>query len=189
MALPASGQIAFSDVRTEMSQSARNDYDFKSWATGYYATGIGFTSFTPINVHSDNVSKNDQFNLNRWYSYNRSSTYTISSTARDLYFNINPCNIADYMSSMIVFDAGTSNTTYEVIISGSSNDFLYAEDVAIWYGTPWTNNTGGPNTSNIVWSNPLTGSGLNMTFNLNYTYDSNRGQYLYVVLYSSVALC
>ena len=189
MALPSSGQISFSDVRTEMSQSARNDYDFFSWATGKYDVGIGFTSFTPINVHSDNASKNDQFNLNRWHGYNRSANYATSVTSRDLYFNINPCNTATSQSSMIVFDAGTSNKTFEVTISGSSTDFLYVEDIAIWYGTPWTNNTGGPNTSNILWQNPVTGSGLNMTFDLTYTYDSNRGQYLYVVLYSQQALC
>ena len=51
MSLPSSGQIAFSDVRTEMSQSSMTSYAMSGWTWGYNVN-FGSPVYTPINVLS-----------------------------------------------------------------------------------------------------------------------------------------
>lgn len=189
MSLPSSGQISFNDVRTEMSQSAMSNYDIVSWGRGY---GTYYWSenpqFTPINVHGDNSGKYNtsgvDFNMNQYHGYNRSSNYASDGTLRDLFFSVSPAAIC-FPSSMLVFDAGTSNTTLDLYISGSADDFAYVSSVAMWYGKPWQSNGDGLGTAELIYDNFSLGSGLNHTENYNYTYDSNKGQYVYIVIYGN----
>lgn len=189
MALPSSGQISFNDVRIEMSQSAKTDYAFGEWAKGYnelYDASWTAGKYAPINV----LSSGSRFSLaNRlttplsmsaWYSYNHTASIT-SSVTGTLYLHWN--SISDcYASTMLIMDVGTTNTTYSINISGSQD---YAEWVYGWYGKPWKVD-GSDGTSSL--SIPiLTGSILNehKIFDYNYTYDSNKGRFLYFIVGNS----
>ena len=144
MALPSSGQISFSDVRTEMSQSQLGNYGMAQWGSGYgtYTWGEN-DQYTPINVHSGNAGKYNttgaNFNMNQYHGYNRSLYYDSDGTQRDLFLSIAPASLC-YPSSMIVFDAGTSNTTLDIFISGSSADFANVSALVVFYGKPWYSN-------------------------------------------------
>ena len=195
MSLPSTGQISFSDVATEMSMSqfTANQYNywFGYWANGTseYPYGEGFI-FTPINVHGDNSGKystTTPLSLNTWHGYNRNANYAADDTFRSLFFALSPTGFC-YSSAMLQFDAGTSNNTYDITISGSVNDFSYTSAIVVWYGKPWYSaGVGGHGGATKIYD--YTGSfasGLNTTIsNYSYTYDSNKGQYIYVVIYGT----
>ena len=186
MALPSSGQISFSDVRTEMEQTSISSYAFSNWAIGYGAYD-GFY-WTPINVHSSNSGKydtNTPFNLNQWKGYDRSLNYASDGTQRDLYFSISP-TVLCYPSSMIVFDLGTTSGTKSIYVSGSAADFELSLNIALFHGKPWgpTESGGSPY---LVWldSPSVYNRGVDTTINYSYTYGTSYGQYLYAVLYGN----
>ena len=188
MSLPSSGQIAFSNVRTEMEQTSLGPYWMGSWTKGEafypYAEGI---NYAPINVHSDNTGKyagDFPLYMSQWYGYNRSANYAPGTSFRDLFFSISP-GMACYPSSFIEFDAGTTNKTYDLTISGSATDFLYCNYVVAFYGKPWQSDGAGLGSASVLYSNNVNGSALNTTQTINYTYDSAKGQYIYVVIYGS----
>ena len=183
MALPSSGQIAFSDVRTETSQSSMTSYAFGGWVQGAANYNQATTQrYAPINIlssgsrFSTSATYSAAYDLSEWYSYNHTANIS-SSVTGTLYhhFNEYSCDIAQ---SMLLIDAGTSNTTWSINISGSTVGYLN-----VYYGRPW-NNTGTYNSTGSATF--ITGNILNpnMSFNYNYTYDSNKGQYLYFVIAS-----
>ena len=186
MALPSSGQIAFSDVRTEMSQSATSTYAFGGWTSGNYGNNFS-NDYAPINILSSgsrwstSTTYGRPISMSQWYSYNHTANLT-SSVTGTLFEHINAGDIRD-PSTMLLIDAGTSNTTWSINVSGSL-DSTYDAFVKVYYGRPWTN-TGADSTGSAIY---ITGSvandtSINLSFNYNYTYDSSRGQYLYFVLY------
>jgi hypothetical protein len=193
MSLPSSGQIAFSDVATEMEQlgfiGALYNYWIGSWGIGYgvYPYAEGF-QFTPINVHSSNSGKYSTgapMALSDWYGYNRNANYASDGTFRSLFLSISPGFLC-FPSSMIQFDAGTSNKTFDITISGSSADFDYASAIVVWYGKPWQSNSLGTGAATKIYDYTGSfGSGLNTTINYNYTYDSGKGPYIYAVVYGN----
>ena len=201
MALPSSGPLLASDVGTEMSQSNLPNYSFTEWASGAWNSGSAYDSFfgssshfyAPINVSSPQGtfftgSVYSGMNMSRWYSYNHTAVAALGTTASLISRITDYC----YPSSMVVFDAGTSNITISINISGSVyEDGLYTgPGVVVYYGKPWGADAKG--TGSTI---PITGSitppspfdqiiDTDMTFNYNYTYDANRGRYLYFVYYS-----
>ena len=192
MSLPSSGQISFSNVATEMEQTgftaAQYNYWIGSWSKGEatYPYAEGF-QFAPINVHSDNTGKyagDFPLRMSQWYGYNRSANYAPGTSFRDLFFSISPA-MTCYPSSFIEFDAGTTNKTYDLTISGSAADFTYVNYVVAFYGKPWQSNSLGLGNSSVLYSNFVNGSALNTTQTINYTYDSAKGQYIYVVIYGN----
>jgi len=183
MSLPASGQISFNDVSVEMENPDIPSYTFGLWAAGRY--GNSSYVHTPINVHSNNSGKyntNYPLNLNTWHGYNRSANYASDGTNRSLFFSFDPYSC--FVSSMIVFDVGTSNTTYDINISGSSTDFEGVSTITAYYGRPWQADGGGYGSATTIYTNNINGAALNTTVNYNYTYDYTKGQYVYVVIYS-----
>ena len=196
MALPGSGQISFDNVRVEISQSILTNYDFKEWANGARGNvGVG-TLFTPINVHTDNSGKNDQYNLNRWHGYSGSAHYGLGPTDRTV--TISPINeTGDYWytnSGMILFDAGTGIGTIPITVTVSTNNMetQSIDKIEFFHGKPWANN-GSDNPA--VWDADLfktytyTSSGSTFTDNFYYdhTYTAAKGRFVYVVL-SSIAV-
>jgi hypothetical protein len=188
MALPSSGQISFSDVRTEMEQTSVSSYAFSNWAIGL---GIydGSPYYTPINVHSGNSGKydtNTPFNLNQWKGYDRSLNYASDGTQRDLYFSI-PSTVLCYPSSMIVFDLGTTSETKSIYVSGSAADFSLSLNIALWHGKPWDSSAGSPGGAHLIWidSPNQFSRGVDTTVNYSYTYGTSNGQYLYAVIYGN----
>ena len=172
MALPSSGQISFNDVRTEMSQSF-NNYDIFSWSWGY----LGDTIFTPINVHTDQDEKYGVTDMNTWHSYDRTKNYASDGTTRTLFDPIY------FGSTMILFDLGTTNTTWDITLSASLADCSVLQSITCYYGKPWQQNGNGRgNATQVYFQNNIYNTGVNTTVNYNYTYDSNKGQYLYIML-------
>lgn len=195
MALPASGQISFNDVRVEMAQSTMTDYKFGSWAFGsaFYVAPTSYPYYAPINVHSSNAGKYTttctNIQMSSWYAYNHTLSYASDGTDRDLFFSSGGGSACScYDSSMIVFDLGTSNKNYTISITGNSTDFNGVQFISVWYGKPWSGNgNGGTGGATKVYENDRTtfGTSLTISFNYNYVYDSSKGQYLYVVIHKS----
>lgn len=180
MALPSSGQISFSNVRTEMEQTSLANYTFGLWAAGNFQSNV----YAPINVHSSNSGKYDTvnpLNLNQWRGYDRSLNYACDGTNRSLFFSYTTSYC--YVSSMVVFDAGTSNASYNINIAGSASDFTGVGTITVYYGRPWQTNGGGYNSATVIYTNNINGAALTTTINYNYVYDSGKGQYIYVVIY------
>lgn len=192
MSLPASGQIRFSDVATEMEQTgytaAQYNYWISVWGRGYASDGYPYNggfNLTPINVHSSNTGKYSTatpFRMSDWYGYNRNASYACDGTSRSLFFSFPPTAFC-YSTSMIQFDAGTTSRTLTITIDGTSSDFSYVGQIVVFYGKPWQSNSLGLGNSSVVYSNNIQGGALNTSFNYSYTYDSNKGQYIYVVIY------
>jgi hypothetical protein len=190
MALPASGPISMSMVRTETSQSSMVNYAIGGWTWGeatIACAGIGvggyYSGYAPINVLSSGsrFSESSPLNLSNlsmsaWYNYNHTAQINTGITGT-LYQH---ADVTDkwYPTSMLIIELGTSNTTYSINISGSS---LYNEYVYVFYGKPWSN-TGGTYTIPL---DQLIYQGLgniNASINYNYTYNVSSGSKLYCVL-------
>jgi hypothetical protein len=205
MSLPASGQITLNNFRTEFSQSSLSDYSFN-----YVSIGLNTfdgVSYAPVNVNSANdgnmfVSESSSDNhFSYWYGYNHTAYYDLGSTARPLYFNILPFTTC-FCSSMIVFDAGTTNKTLNIRISGSANDFSYnlINEVYVYYGKPWASagqdfyTSPGPTnpwgTSILYTTNSGPAgdnwylNGFDYNFDYSYVYNAASGSNIYVVIYS-----
>jgi hypothetical protein len=207
MSLPASGQISLNNFRTEFSQSVVTNYSFD-----YASIGINTfdgISYAPVNVNSANDGKifvsessaNNRFSY--WYGYNHTAYYDLGSTARPLYINVLPFTTC-FGSSMIVFDAGTTDKTLNIRISGSANAFSYnlINEIYVYYGKPWANNgndfytTPGPTNpwgTTIIYATGSGGAGNNWylngrdyNFDYSYVYNASSGSNIYVVIY---ALC
>jgi len=200
MALPSSGQLSFDDVRIEMSQSAAPNYSFIEWASGNFISGgisnSNYNVNTPINVLSGINTFFSGYiysgvSMSQWYSYDSTVSFSTGVTAS----LIRP--VADYCtpSSMVVFDAGTSNKTYTINMSGSTISDIGSQlgpGLVVYYGKPWSVDGNGTGSAIIITGSGITGLGLNsditetnMSFNYDYTYDANKGRYLYFVYYAS----
>jgi hypothetical protein len=196
MPLPISGQISFNDMRVEMSQSVLTNYDFREWANGARGnTGVG-TIFAPVNVHTGNSNRNDQYNLDRWHGYSGSAHYGLGPTAETV--TISPINdYGDYWytnSGMILFDAGTGIGTIPVTVTVSTNNMetQLINKIEFFHGKPWAD---GGSDNSAVWNADLfktyayTSYGSTFTDNFYYdhTYTAAKGRFVYVVL-SSLAV-
>ena len=193
MALPGSGVISFNDVRTEMSQSAKSPYNMSGWVAGPNSgnIGAGVATYTPINILSSgsrwsltNRLAKSNLSMSAWYGYDRTLSIPLNVTGT-LYNHASSASSFDYQgsSTMLIVDAGTSNATYSINISGSYSSYDDDEKcLTIWYGKPWEND--GVGTGSAVYTNVTCNpySSVNTVVNYYYTYDSNKGQYLYFVL-------
>jgi hypothetical protein len=205
MSLPASGQISLNNFRTEFSQSVVTDYSFNFASIGLNT--FDGVSYAPVNVNSANdgnmfVSESSSDNhFSYWYGYNHTAYYDLGSTARPLYLNILPLTTC-FCSSMIVFDAGTTDKTLNIRISGSANDFSYnlINEVYVYYGKPWASagqdfyTSPGPTnpwgTSILYTTNSGPAgdnwylNGFDYNFDYSYVYNAASGSNIYVVIYS-----
>jgi hypothetical protein len=199
MALPSSGQISFDGVRIEMSQSSAPNYSFIEWASGNFISG-GFSNSnyninTPINVLSGINTFFEGYissgvSMSQWYSYDSTVSFSTGVTASLIRPVVDYC----YPSSMVVFDAGTSNITYTINMSGSTTPDIGSNlgpGLVVYYEKPWSVDGKTTGSATII-----TGSGIvaniatditdtNMSFNYDYTYDANKGRYLYFVYYAN----
>lgn len=184
MALPSSGQIAMSQLRSEMSQSAASNYSLVGASAGVRNSGYFGNIYTPINVHSSNngdYPTGSKFPLSDFYSYDNTLNYASDNTNRDLFLSTGAYSYC-YHSSMIIFDLGTTNKTWDITVSGSTNDFQGIDYLELFYGKPWASNGATTGSYAPIQSVFVNQTGYNNTFSYSYTYDSNRGQYLYVVV-------
>lgn len=187
MALPSTGPLSMSMVRTETSQSSMINYAMGGWtwgeATIFSCGGLSYTGYAPINVLSSGsiFSELDPLDLSNlsmsaWYNYDHNRNIAANVTGNlyqhaDINDKINP-------TSMIVVELGTTNTTYSINISGSS---LGTEGVYVFYGKPW--NVDGL-TRNIPFNEVVyynTGP-INVNIDYNYVYNAASGSKLYCVL-------
>ena len=183
MALPASGQISFNDVRIEMSQSAHASYDMPSFANGNVAGAV----YTPINVNSGNSGNystgSSDISISDFYGYDMTLTYPTGSTRQDLFFNIEPSSLCS-PSAMIVFDAGTTNRTLQLEFSGSASDFTLVDSAVIYYGKPWKNDgTAIPTNASVIMSDNTLIPGMNYSSSYSYVYNADSGSNIYFVIY------
>lgn len=184
MALPASGQISFDDVRIEMSQSAHADYNMPGFSIGSY--GLEAAVYTPINVHSGNTgdytTASVDIAISDFYGYDMSLTYSTGSTLQDLFFNVEPTALC-YPSAMIAFNLGTSNGNFDLEFSGSVADFAYVGEAAIYYGKPWNNNGSGFGAKDVIMTDTSLTGGMNYSSSYSYVYNANSGSNIYFVIY------
>jgi hypothetical protein len=181
MALPASGQISFDDVRNEMSQSVMTDYRMPSFSIGL--NGLN----TPINVNSSNSGKyttaSSNIAISDFYGYDMTLTYPTGSTLQDLFFNVEPSGLCN-PSAMVVFNAGTTNRTLELEFSGSASDFTLVDTAVIYYGKPWKNDGSGiPTNASVIMTDNTLISGMNYSSSYSYVYNADSGSNIYFVIY------
>ena len=131
--------------------------------------------------------------MSAWYGYNHSA-YVGLNTTTSLYPHFAGFLTTTYASSMTVIDLGVSNATYNINISGSSSGNGGSGYWVMYYGKPWSNDGTYNQTLftgfvpyNSATATPIASGSLASSYNnvitYNYTYDSNKGQYLYAVLY------
>lgn len=187
MALPSSGIITFNDVRTETSQSSFTTYAMSGWTYGLgggFCAGSGIVH-SPINILSSGSRWNtsgkkitlSNLSMSAWYSYDH-TLYIPTGVTGTLYQHADAAAIC-YPTTMLPIEVGTSNATYSINISGSSD---YNESLVIFYGKPWYVNgatAGSPPATILV--NAGTGN-INTTYTINYTYNASSGSKLYCVL-------
>ena len=168
-----------------MSQSSKTNYAFTEWVAGSWLSGIGNDYYTPINLRSSGsrfsktspIAVYSGISMSQWYGYDMTRSVSLPFTA-SLYYHVSDyC----YPSSMIVVDAGTTNATLSLNISGSA-DYPYHDRVFVYYGKPWSA-SGGPTGSATIITSSNYGVDINWNFKYNYTYDSNKGRFIYFVLY------
>lgn len=192
MPLPASGPISMSMVRTETSQSSMINYAMGGWTWGeaiiFSCGGVAntiYSGYAPINILSSGSifsesSKLPLLNLSMsaWYNYDHTREIPIEVTG-SLYQHAN-ITYKNNPSSMIVIELGTSNVTYSINISGSSEN---NEEVYIIYGRPWKVDGGSNEISfdKIVYNGFGSGT-INTSFNYNYVYNASSGSKLYCIL-------
>jgi len=204
MSLPVSGQISFDDVRVEMSQSLipttfSYGYSTADWTSGNYFYD-GYPVYTPINLLSSGSIFSESsplyfqdLSMSAWYGYSHTA-YVGLNTTTSLYPHFAGFIGITYASSMTVIDLGVSNATYNINISGSSSGNGGSGYWVMYYGKPWSNNGTydallftGAVPYNSVTATPIASGSLQYSYNntitYNYTYNSNKGQYLYAVLY------
>ena len=187
MALPSSGQIAFSDVRTEMSQSSMTSYAMSGWTYGdsnFFCGGAGIL-YSPINILSSGSRWNtsgkkitlSNLSMSAWYGYDHTLSIPTGVTGT-LYQHADAAAIC-YPTTMLPIEVGTSNATYSINISGSAD---YNESLVIFYGKPWKVDgslAGAPPATILVNAG---GGNINTTYTVNYTYNSTSGSLIYCVL-------
>jgi hypothetical protein len=181
MALPSSGQISMTDFRTEMGQTSYNNYSVGGMAYSPW-NGNGYW-YTPVNIHTSNAGKypvgpTSPISFSDWYGYDNSLYYSPSDTFRDMVINWGG---VCYSSTLTKFDGGTSNTTYDITISGSAADFSGIDYVRVYYSQPW--NSSGTNTGSYapIHEAFVNQSAYNYTFTYTYNYDAARGSKIYIV--------
>jgi hypothetical protein len=189
MALPSSGQISLNDVRIETSQSITNNYSLTNALNGY-GNWNDPKVYAPINVlglsgtmgiggdwSEDSPIGVTNYSMSIWYGYDH-------NVSIDTYFTgtLYPHSAQDcYSKTMLIVNVGTENKELLLNISGSISIWGWE----VYYGKPWKND-GSQYTSSM--STFITGAGyngetpLNESINYSYTYDSNKGQYLYFII-------
>lgn len=184
MALPASGQISFDNVRTEMSQSAKTSYATSGWTWGLTGGNLGSDgNYAPINVLSSGsrFSESSPLNLSNlsmsaWYNYDHNLYIELDVTGT-LYQHANAANVC-FPSTMLPIELGINDATFSINISGSSDA---GEILHVVYGKPWLNNGGSAfGTYTTIFESsffPITTS-----FDYNYTYNADSGSKIYCVL-------
>ena len=148
MALPSSGIITFNDVRTEMSQSAKNSYAMSGWTWGLGETdcaGYGIL-YAPINILSSGsrFSESNQLNISNlsmsaWYNYDH-NLYIGSDVTGTLYQHADASDQC-YPATMLPIELGTTNATFSINISGTLST---NERLTIFYGKRWRSDSTGP---------------------------------------------
>ena len=179
---------------------------------------IGFSNvdYAPINLissgsgsgtnalrYSANMTMSAPLQLSDWYLYDHTAYITTGVTA-SLYSHFD--EVLNYncqgFTSMIPVDVGTSDSTLTLNISGSTlTQSLF--DTGCWmifYGKPWTKTGVGNATvtgcgyaysstsATLIASGSITAN-VNRAITYNYTYDINKGQYIYYVVVRTLNDC
>lgn len=198
MALPSSGQISFNDVRTEMSQSSKSNYEMSGWVGGIFYDDV--STYTPINILSSgsrwentpSVSQpkkmdyESNYSMSAWYGYDR-NLYIETNTTGTLYNHVKVGDTYKEVQTMIPINIGTTNKTIIINWSGSlledTVDMGGAYRMDAWYGKPWfdtgnfiqrANGLGSTPAQHVTWSYHTTNADGVAEFALNsnmFTYE------------------
>lgn len=154
MALPSSGQISVSQIRTELTSSGRNNYSFSEQMEPSFAAGAN-SGMTPVNQSS--TSKPNPTNsdpISEWYSYDHTSFNSCGSTYNLV---VGSC----LRTYRIIEISGTSGNTSFLSVTGDGNNSSYSYRIYDVY--PFTN------TGAFVGTSPIF-SGTLSTITTDYTY-------------------
>lgn len=132
MALPASGQISVSQIRTEFQQTGRNNYSFSEQMLTGYAFGTN-DGYTPINIASPNQpSSTNPDSISEWYSYNHTA-----SNSCDGFYNLYPGQFPCTRVYRIINISGTAGLKSLIQASANINNSTYVYRIYDVY--PFTN--------------------------------------------------
>lgn len=180
MALPGSGPLSMSMVRTEMSQSGVSNYNMYDWVNGYNASRY----ISPINVLSSasrfteaNPICNGNYSMSAWYNYNHTLSGSTNVTY-SLYYHSCEC----YSSTMLPVELGTTNATFSLNISGTLTGSGTTNIFSIYYGKPWNNGGTGIDGTLITSSGINSINTYNINYTYNYTYNASSGSKIYFVV-------
>ena len=169
-----------SALRTEMGQSNHNDYSLVLAAGGAWS-GNGWY-YTPVNTHVYNYYPTGYpLPLTGFYGYDNTLYYSPSDTFRTMQLNYEGLC---YSSTMTIFDVGSTNKNFDLIVSGSAADFAGIDYVRFFYGQPWNSDgttTGSYAPVHEIYVNQSAYDNTSTPYNYNFTYDINRGTKLYCV--------
>ena len=165
MALPSSGQISFNDVRTEMSQSSKSNYEMSGWVGGIFHDDLH--TYTPINILSSGsgtsgassirwedtpsvsqpkkIPYESNYSMSAWYEYDR-NLYIETNTTGTLYNHVKVGDEYNEVQTMLPINIGITNKRIVINWSGSlledTVDMGGAYRMDAWYGKPWFDNGG-----------------------------------------------
>lgn len=173
MALPASGQISFADIRSELQLTSVSSFSIKKAEEGIDA------GYVPINISSPSTpGSSNPAAINEWYSYNH--TYAVSCPASVT--NLGGRVSGTPYGEMWVVDLGTTSGNVDVTVNISSAS-PYGASITCDYGYPF--NSSGVNVGGA--GGTLFNTGLiNSTYTTTATYNYNAayGQKAYVYIVS-----
>jgi hypothetical protein len=191
---PASADYNYLDcggapVSTSFNCGTTVYFNAKNGSVNHAPPVTVLTDLGPALRFSESSPLNTPLSMSAWYSYDHTTYIGLDETASLYHHSIYNC----YPSSMIVIDAGTTDTSLVINISGSATDAYGYGCWVLFYGKPWTSNaTNGSvipgcgcnnaGTAIVIDSGSAT-LDVNKAITYDYVYNSATGSKLYLVLY------
>lgn len=176
MALPSSGQISVSSIRTEFDQAGRTPYSFSHQMDPTFAAGSN-AGYTPVNQKSTSKpSTTDPDNISEWYSYNHSENWPCGGSGGlggPVSMDVSSCRRKFFRVSL----SGGVNYTADISVYGDANSSSYSYRIYDVY--PFTN-TGAFVSTSPVFSGTMSTSTTTHTYTM-----SSSSVVIYVVVYQN----
>jgi hypothetical protein len=125
MALPSSGEISASSIRSEFQQTGRAPYNFSFQMDPTWAHGSN-DGYTPVNQKSTTIpSATDPDNMSEWYSYNHSENWPCGGSGGlggPVSMDVSNCRRKFFRVSL----SGASGYTADISVYGDANSSIFS---------------------------------------------------------------
>jgi len=176
MALPSSGQISASSIRTEFNQAGRSSYSFSAQMDPTFAAGSN-AGYTPVNQKSTTIpSTSDPDNISEWYSYNHSENWPCGGSGGlggPVSMDVSNCRRKFFRVSL----SGGVNYTADISVYGNTSSSSYSYRIYDVY--PFTN-TGAFVSTSPVFSGTMSTSTTTHTYTM-----TSSSVVIYAVVYQN----